>query len=137
MGAVTGGDPPADTKEEVRREQRRFRDEVAAKEKRRRRARREGDKGFWFGLASFGSVGWSIAVPTVLGALLGSWLDARLGGGIRYTLSLLVLGLAIGANNVWRWFKLQEQEAEDEDTAGEPSEPPHDSVPPGKRGGDL
>ena len=31
----------------------------------------------WFGLGMMGLIGWSVAIPTVLGAALGLWLDQR------------------------------------------------------------
>ena len=57
---------------------------------------------FWQGLGLVGAVGWMVSLPTVLGALLGRWLDARFASGIFWTLSLLVLGLAIGCAGAWR-----------------------------------
>ena len=45
----------------------------------RRRARfRAGrrSEGAWFGLGMMGLIGWSVAIPTLLGAALGLWLDA-------------------------------------------------------------
>lgn len=118
MGAVRDQPPPEEGREALRRERRRFRGEVERQGERRRRARRAGDRGFWFGLSSFGMVGWSIAVPTLLGVALGVWLDARLGGGIRYTLSFLIAGLVLGMTNVWRWIQLQAAEAEADVSAG-------------------
>lgn len=128
MDSLTGQPPdgeqqpqrPADQEQALRREQRRFQRTVARKQARHRRFLREGDKGFWFGLSSFGMVGWSIAIPTLMGIALGLWLDQRWGGGIRYTLSLLVAGLAVGMANVWRWLQSQEPvdpEGEDEASA--------------------
>jgi ATP synthase protein I len=37
--------------------------------------------GVWFGLGMMGLIGWSVAVPTLLGAALGIWLDNRYPGG--------------------------------------------------------
>src|SRR5690606_2933830 len=106
VGAMSGQPPSEEAREALHRERRRFRGAVERQGERRRRARRAGDRGFWFGLSSFGMVGWSIAVPTLLGVAIGLWLDARLGGGIRYTLSFLIAGLVLGMTNVWRWIQL-------------------------------
>lgn len=57
---------------------------------------------FWQGLGLVGAIGWMVSLPAVLGALLGRWLDARFASGIFWTLSLLVLGLAIGCASAWR-----------------------------------
>ena len=51
-----------------------------AERKRKRKAQREGRRSLLFGLGIFGLVGWSVAVPTVLGTLLGLWLDGRYPG---------------------------------------------------------
>ena len=40
-----------------------------------------------------GLIGWSVAVPTLLGAMLGLWLDRRHPGAHSWTLMLLVVGL--------------------------------------------
>lgn len=113
---AAGGQPspprPAGGRQAVEQERRRFRTAVERQAARRERFRREGFRGFWFGLSSFGMVGWSIAVPTLLGVALGLWLDARFGGGIRYTLSFLIAGLVLGMTNVWRWIQLQAAEAD-------------------------
>ena len=51
--------------------------EVARKSERRARSRREGRHGLGYGLGLFGLIGWSVAVPTVLGIALGVWIDRR------------------------------------------------------------
>ena len=50
-----------------------------------------------------GLIGWSVAVPTLLGAMLGLWLDRRHPGPHSWTLMLLVAGLVIGCANAWHW----------------------------------
>ena len=54
-----------------------FSREVGAKAARKLKARRNSTPGVWFGLGMMGLVGWSVAVPTLLGAALGIWLDKR------------------------------------------------------------
>ncbi len=83
-----------------------FQDGLARKASRKLRARAEGDRGIWFGLGMMGVVGWSVAVPTVLGIAIGVWLDARSAGGgrISWTLSGLVIGVFIGCLNAWFWI---------------------------------
>jgi ATP synthase protein I len=64
----------------------------------RRRARREPTAAtFWRSLSVLGTVGWSIALPTAGGALLGHYLDGRVGSGVRFTLILLTMGVLVGA----------------------------------------
>jgi len=83
----------------------RFRRSVAQKEDRKLRARREGDRGPWFWFGMFGLVGWSIAVPALLGIALGLWLDHRLDGRISWTLTMLLLGVAVGCWTAWFWVQ--------------------------------
>lgn len=78
-------------------------EEVGRKAERKLRARREGRQGVWFGLGMFGLVGWAVATPAVLGALLGVWLDARFPSRISWTLSLLLIGILLGCVNAWFW----------------------------------
>jgi ATP synthase protein I len=56
----------------------------------------------WQGLATVGAVGWMVAVPAVLGALAGRWLDQRFGTGIFWTLPLLMIGTILGCISAWR-----------------------------------
>jgi ATP synthase protein I len=44
-----------------------------------------------------GSVGWPIALLTVGGALLGHWIDTRIGSGVSATLTLLTVGAVVGS----------------------------------------
>jgi ATP synthase protein I len=96
-----------------------FSREVGAKAARKLKARRNATPGVWFGLGMMGLVGWSVAVPTVLGAALGIWLDKRHPGSHSWTLALLVAGLAIGCFNAWVWIaredKTMREEQEDHD----------------------
>jgi len=96
-----------------------FSREVGAKAARKLKARRNATPGVWFGLGMMGLVGWSVAVPTVLGAALGIWLDKRHPGSHSWTLALLVAGLVIGCFNAWIWIdkedKAMREEQEDND----------------------
>lgn len=88
-------------------ERRKFHAEIVAKEKRVRRARVEGDRTLRWGYGAFGTVGWSIAVPTLIGTVIGLALDRRFGSGVRYTLSCLIAGIVIGMINVWKWMNAE------------------------------
>lgn len=95
-----------------------FVNEIGAKADRKLRARRDGSPGVWFGLGMMGLIGWSITVPTLLGAGLGLWLDANYPASHRWTIALLMAGLVIGCWNAWRWVAKEENamhEAEKED----------------------
>jgi len=88
--------------------------QVAAKAARKLRARREGDRGVWFGLGMSGLVGWSVAVPTLLGAMLGLWWDRHHPGARSWTLMLLVAGLVIGCANAWHWVAREDDAMRDQ-----------------------
>ena len=94
-------------------------DAVGAKAVRKLRARRS-TQGVWFGLGMMGLVGWSVVMPTLLGAALGVWLDGRYPGSHSWTLALLVLGLILGCVNAWHWVSkedkaMHEEQEEDDD----------------------
>ncbi len=92
---------------------------VGAKAKRKLRAQRHVIRTVWFGLGMMGLIGWSVAIPTLLGAMFGLWLDRHYPGGRSWTLALLVAGLAIGCLNAWHWVTMEDkamrEEQEDND----------------------
>lgn len=93
------------TPEPTRTEQeRRLLEQVAAKEERKLRARREKRRVGWFWLGMYGLVGWSVAIPTVLGAALGIWIDRTWPSRYSWTLMLLLLGVVLGCINAWFWL---------------------------------
>ncbi|MEO8858182.1 MAG: AtpZ/AtpI family protein [Burkholderiaceae bacterium] len=95
-------------------------EQVDAKARRKLRSRRRGQPGVWFGLGMMGIVGWSVVVPTLIGAALGRWLDTHYPGSHPWTLALLMAGLVIGCFNAWYWVRNEEramaqQEEDDRD----------------------
>jgi len=88
--------------------------EVGAKAARKLRAQRHVTRTVWFGLGMMGLIGWSVAIPTLLGAALGLWLDRRYPGGRSWTLALLLAGLAIGCLNAWHWVAKEDKEMREE-----------------------
>lgn len=90
-----------------------FEQKIAAKAVRKLRAQSRGPGDVWFGLGMTGLVGWSVAVPTVLGAVLGMWIDRHHPGGHSWTLALMVAGLCIGCANAWRWINEQAHAMQD------------------------
>lgn len=91
-----------------------FSRDVETKAARKLKARRNSTPGIWFGLGMMGLIGWSVVVPTLLGAALGLWLDGRYPGGRSWTLALLVGGLAIGCLNAWHWVTKEDKAMRDE-----------------------
>lgn len=94
-------------------------DQVGAKAARKLKAQRNSTHGVWFGLGMMGLIGWSVAIPTLLGAALGLWLDRRYPGGFSWTLALLVAGLAIGCFNAWRWVEKEDKAMRNEQEDGD------------------
>ena len=88
----------------------RFFQKIEEKEKRKLKALREKKRSVWFGLGMFGLVGWTIAVPALLGAAIGIWLDKRYPETFSWTLSLLVSGLIIGCFAAWNWVAKEDKE---------------------------
>lgn len=82
-----------------------FTEKVGSKEARKIKARREKGGGVWFGLGMMGTIGWSVAIPTLIGIALGIWLDKILPGRISWTITFLFLGLIVGCLNAYYWVK--------------------------------
>lgn len=56
--------------------------------------------------AYLGTLGLLFVVPVIVGAYLGRWLDGLVEGySLRWTLSLIIIGVAVGAFNVYRLIK--------------------------------
>lgn len=80
-----------------------LRERLQAEAARRARPQRRGPLGL---LITGGTVGLLFVVPLVGGAYLGRWLDEQAAGySVGWTVNLILLGLAVGAFNVWRFFK--------------------------------
>lgn len=92
--------------------------QVGARAVRKLKARRRSGSDVWFGLGMMGLIGWSVAVPTLLGAALGLWLDQRHPGPRSWTLALLVAGLCAGCLTAWRWVAREELAMRDEPEEG-------------------
>lgn len=55
------------------------------------------------GFSAFGAIGWSIALPTVAGALLGLWLDRIAPQRFAWPLALMLAGLVVGILVAVEW----------------------------------
>jgi ATP synthase protein I len=91
-----------------------FSREVGAKAARKLKARRNSTQVVWFGLGMMGLIGWSVTIPTVLGAAFGIWLDNRHRGSHSWTLIFLIIGLVIGCLNAWHWVGKEDKEMREE-----------------------
>lgn len=95
-----------------------FSHEVGAKAARKLKAQRHVTQTVWSGLGMMGMVGWSVAVPTLLGAALGLWLDGRYPGAHSWTLMLLAVGLGLGCLNAWHWVAKEDKEIHEQEDNG-------------------
>ncbi len=84
--------------------------QVSAKETRKLKAQRRIMRTVWSGFGMFGLVGWSVVVPTLLGTMLGLWLDRHHPAAHSWTLTLLLAGLCLGCWNAWHWISKEDRE---------------------------
>lgn len=101
MSVELGGTPP--------NERESFASEVGVKAARKLDAQAHPAEGVWFGLGMMGLIGWSVVVPTLLGAGLGLWVDGHHPGKHAWTLALMAAGLVIGCANAWHWVANEEK----------------------------
>lgn len=78
---------------------------IGKKEARKIKARREENRGVWFGLGMFGLVGWAVAIPTVIGIAAGVWIEQKFSSPYAWTLMGLLAGVVLGCLNAWYWVK--------------------------------
>jgi ATP synthase protein I len=88
--------------------------EVGAKETRKLRAQRKATRAVWSGLGMMGLIGWSVSVPTLLGAAFGIWLDSRYPAAQSWMLTFLLVGLTIGCLNAWHWVAKEQKDIREE-----------------------
>ena len=82
---------------------------IGVKASRKLQARDRGNPSVWSGLGVMGVIGWSAALPTVLGAAIGLWLDKRHPGHHSWTLALMLVGLVLGCFAAWNWVERQQK----------------------------
>lgn len=78
--------------------------QVAGKQDRMVRARGRKTTA-WSAFAILGTVGWSVALPTVIGVAAGLWIDQRYPSRFSWTLMLLIAGLLLGCLTAWQRVK--------------------------------
>jgi len=89
----------------------------------------------WRGLGAMGMVGWSVAAPTLAGALLGQWLDAQGFSESSWTLMLMLAGLVAGCWNAAMWLGRERRSIQEDSqmTEHQPESLPESA--PGRGGG--
>ncbi|MGA8135416.1 MULTISPECIES: AtpZ/AtpI family protein [Pseudomonas] len=93
-----------------------FSQQVGSKAARKLKAQRHRTRTVWSGLGMMGLIGWSVVIPTLLGAAAGLWLDGRYPGGRSWTLALMAAGLVLGCFNAWHWVAKEEREIHEQET---------------------
>lgn len=83
---------------------------IGEKERQKIKSLRKNKESVWSGLGMFGMVGWSIAAPTLLGIMLGIWLDKSKPQSFSWTLTFLAVGLFIGCLIAWFWVSKEDKE---------------------------
>lgn len=78
------------------------------------------------GLSALGVLGWSVALPTVGGALLGLWLEQIAPQSFSWPLALMLGGLVIGAIVAWEWMSKEGRSAVADQYAEEREHSNHD-----------
>ncbi len=66
--------------------------------------REERPENFWQLVAQASMLGWNLVVPIVGGVLLGRYLDDMCGKEFTWTLSLLLMGVAVALNNLYTMY---------------------------------
>lgn len=87
-----------------------FIQQIDLKEKRKLKALRLNKRSVWFGLGMFGMIGWSVAVPTLIGAALGIWMDQKYPQSFSWTLTFLIIGLFGGCLIAWHWIAKEDKD---------------------------
>jgi ATP synthase protein I len=75
---------------------------VQQREERHRRWESQGERSLWKNLSMVGALGWLVVVPTLIGVLLGRWLDGVFATGVLFSGALIVLGVSLGGYLAWR-----------------------------------
>jgi len=75
---------------------------VKLREERSERWEKEGERSLWQNLSMVGALGWLIVTPTLLGVLIGRWLDRTFETGVFFSGALIFLGVALGGYLAWQ-----------------------------------
>ena len=78
---------------------------VKLRQQRRGQWEKEGERSLWQNLSMIGALGWLIVTPTLMGVLLGRWLDRIFATGIMFSGALIFLGIASGCYLAWKRIK--------------------------------
>ncbi|MEJ2323813.1 MAG: AtpZ/AtpI family protein [Nitrospirota bacterium] len=77
-----------------------FTDKISKVASELQKARKE-KSGFLHYASLIGMGGWLLALPIVAGAYLGHFLDEKTDMGVSWSLTFIILGVAVGIFNIW------------------------------------
>lgn len=80
-----------------------FREEIESSVKKYKTSKKK-RKEFWTYISRITVVGWLFVIPVVAGAYLGRYLDRRYGSNVSWTITLIIIGVAVGIYNAWRFI---------------------------------
>jgi len=87
---------------------------VGKKVARKLKAQRQSTRTIWSGLGMMGLIGWSVTMATLIGTMLGIWIDKNYPTTYSWTLMLLIIGLIMGCLNAWYWVLKEEKAIQEE-----------------------
>lgn len=93
---TTGPEPP--------KSKDRLKDAARRAAERDRKSVEEPEPSLGVRLGQIGILGWTIIVPTLLGVILGRFIDRSLGTGIFFSAPLIMIGAAFGLWSAWKWM---------------------------------
>ena len=71
---------------------------------------RKNPSNIWVGMRMFGMVGWSVAIPALIGVGLGIWIDSNVNSQYSWTLMMLFIGVIAGCFNAWYWINKESKD---------------------------
>ncbi len=93
-----------------------FSDRIKEIEQRKLRSRQNPKRSVWLGLGTMGMVGWSVALPLLLGTALGWWLDKTYPQHFSWTLTFMIGGLMLGCVIAYQWLNEENKDINKENT---------------------
>jgi len=103
-----------DLHDRIRKSRAAFSQRIGSGAARKLKARKSVSHTIWYGLGMMGLIGWSVAIPALLGAALGFWLDKQHLGRYSWTLTLMLIGLLLGCLNAWHWVDKEDRKMREE-----------------------
>ncbi|HHE31957.1 MAG TPA: F0F1 ATP synthase subunit [Chlorobaculum parvum] len=88
---------------------------IGDQESRKIKARKNATRSIWEGFAMFGIIGWAVAIPTLIGVVVGIWLDRHYPSPHSWTLTMIVVGVLVGCLNAWHWVSEENRNIDKEE----------------------